>query len=64
MIYQEDVLYTTIVYTCLAAGNTETYYHGAGTLIVGDIAKKYEGIYDVYEESGFFCCNVLLNKNL
>ena len=48
----------------LSTTKTENYCHGIGTLIVGDIAKKYEGIYDVYEESGFFCCNVLLNKNL
>lgn len=34
--------------------------HGLGTAIVRDIAKKYSGACDFYEEDGFFCCNVIL----
>jgi hypothetical protein len=36
--------------------------HGYGTKIIGDIAKKYHGKCDFYEEDGFFCCSVTLRK--
>ena len=34
--------------------------HGYGTRIIRDIAAKYKGYVDFYEENGFFCCNVIL----
>lgn len=34
--------------------------HGFGTKIVGDIARKYHGMVDYYEDGDFFCCNVSL----
>ncbi len=36
--------------------------HGYGTKIIKDIAEKYKGRCDFYEESGYFCCNVILRK--
>lgn len=36
-------------------------YHGFGTKIIKDIAVKHHGYADFYEESGMFCCNVILN---
>lgn len=37
--------------------------HGFGTKIIRDIAEKYNGQCDFYEERNYFCCNVvLLNK--
>lgn len=36
--------------------------HGYGTKIICDIARKYHGKYDFYEEEGFFCCSVTLKK--
>lgn len=36
--------------------------HGYGTKIIRDIARKYHGKYDFYEEEGFFCCSVTLKK--
>lgn len=38
--------------------------HGYGTKIIKDIAKKYTGISDFYEEDNYFCCRVILNKNM
>lgn len=35
-------------------------YHGLGTKIIRDIANKYNGIADFYEEENKFICNVLL----
>ena len=34
--------------------------HGYGTKIIREIAKKYSGFADFYEEDGYFCCNVML----
>ena len=36
--------------------------HGYGTKIIRDIAIKYNGRCDFYEEDDFFCCNVILKK--
>lgn len=36
--------------------------HGFGTKIIKDISLKYNGRCDFYEESGYFCCNVILSK--
>lgn len=36
--------------------------HGYGTKIIRDIARKYHGKCDFYEEDGFFCCSVTLRK--
>ena len=36
--------------------------HGYGTRIIKDIAKKYSGICDFYEEDNYFCCRVLLSR--
>lgn len=36
--------------------------HGYGTKIIRDIAMKYDGRCDFYEEDNFFCCNVILKK--
>lgn len=36
--------------------------HGLGTKIIEEIARKYEGKCDFYEEDGLFCCNVVLMK--
>lgn len=34
--------------------------HGYGIKIIKDIAMRYQGFADFYEENNFFCCNVLL----
>lgn len=36
--------------------------HGYGTKIIHDIARKYKGKCDFYEEDSFFCCSVTLKK--
>ena len=36
--------------------------HGYGTKIIRDIARKYHGKCDFYEEDNFFCCSVTLKK--
>lgn len=36
--------------------------HGYGTKIIRDIARKYQGKCDFYEEDNFFCCSVTLKK--
>ncbi len=36
--------------------------HGYGTKIIRDIAIKYNGRCDFYEEDDLFCCNVILAK--
>lgn len=36
--------------------------HGYGTKIIHDIAIKYNGRCDFYEEDELFCCNVILKK--
>lgn len=36
--------------------------HGYGTKIIRDIAAKYNGRCDFYEEEDLFCCNVILKK--
>ena len=37
--------------------------HGYGIKIIRDLASKYNGFADFYEEKGLFCCNVVLNLN-
>lgn len=36
--------------------------HGFGTKIIHDIADKYNGQCDFYEDDDFFCCSVILKK--
>lgn len=36
--------------------------HGYGIKIIKEIASKYDGYCDFYEENGMFCCKVILNK--
>lgn len=36
--------------------------HGYGTKIIHDIAEKYSGQCDFYEDDDFFCCSVILKK--
>ena len=38
--------------------------HGYGIKIIREIAEKYNGYSDFYEENGMFCCVVLLRKNI
>ena len=44
----------------LQSNKSDTTNHGYGTKIIRDIAAKYKGYVDFYEENGFFCCNVIL----
>ncbi len=37
--------------------------HGLGTKIIRDLAKRYHGFTDYYQEGDFFCCHVLLYPN-
>ncbi len=37
--------------------------HGYGINIIKNIASKYDGYCDFYEENGMFCCKVILNKS-
>ncbi len=39
-----------------------TKEHGYGTKIIHDIAEKYNGQCDFYEDDDFFCCSVILKK--
>lgn len=36
--------------------------HGYGINIIKEIASKYDGYCDFYEESGMFCCRIILNS--
>ena len=36
--------------------------HGYGVKIIREIAEKYDGRSDFYEEAGMFCCSVVLRK--
>lgn len=46
----------------LKTTKSEKEQHGFGTKIIKDISLKYNGRCDFYEESGYFCCNVILSK--
>lgn len=37
--------------------------HGLGVRIIKEIAEKYDGYSDFYEERGMFCCMAVLRKN-
>lgn len=37
--------------------------HGFGVRIIKEIAEKYDGYSDFYEENGMFCCMALLKRN-
>lgn len=37
--------------------------HGLGVRIIKEIAEKYDGYSDFYEECGMFCCMAVLRKN-
>lgn len=39
---------------------TEEEHHGFGVKRVKEIVTQYEGMYDFYEEDGFFCVNVFI----
>lgn len=43
-----------------ALTSTKAGIHGYGKKIIKDIAKKYNGRCDFYEENGRFCCHVIL----
>ena len=45
----------------LASNKPEAENHGFGTKIIRDIAAKYAGLMDYYEEDGYFCCNLILS---
>ena len=36
--------------------------HGYGINIIKEIASKYDGYCDFYEESGMFCCRIVMRK--
>lgn len=38
--------------------------HGYGVKIIKDIAKKYNGLCDFYEEGNIFCCKVVLCESI
>lgn len=38
--------------------------HGIGIKSIRNIAERYDGIIDFYEEGGFFCCNVSLKSSI
>ena len=44
----------------LQSDKTDANNHGYGTKIIRDIAERYKGYVDFYEENEFFCCNVIL----
>ena len=45
----------------LVTTKRDTKKHGLGIGIIKNIASKYNGRCDYYEENGFFCCLVILN---
>lgn len=44
----------------LETDKADPAHHGYGTKIIKDIALKYHGFADFYEDEGYFCCNVVL----
>ena len=44
----------------LRSSKKDSQNHGYGTGIIREIAAKYRGFADFYEESGEFCCNVVM----
>ena len=44
----------------LRSDKADKQNHGYGTGIIREIAAKYKGFADFYEESGEFCCNVVM----
>ena len=44
----------------LRSSKKDAKNHGYGTVIIREIAAKYRGFADFYEESGEFCCNVVM----
>ena len=36
--------------------------HGYGINIIKEISSKYDGYCDFYEESGMFCCRIVMRK--
>lgn len=44
----------------LRSDNNDTKSHGYGTKIIREIAAKYNGFTDFYEENNMFCCNIIL----
>ena len=56
---QESVLQNNTNLITVKNNKTE---HGIGVKIIKDIATKYNGNVDFYEENDEFCCNVILMK--
>lgn len=46
----------------LKTTKSDSKLHGFGTKIIQDIAEKYNGQCDFYEERNYFCCNVTLSR--
>lgn len=44
----------------LASGKTERDSHGVGVNQIKQIVEKYHGMYDFYEEDGYFCVGVFI----
>lgn len=44
----------------LHSDKTDREWHGCGVGIIRDVAEKYNGFVDYYEEDKLFCCNVIL----
>ena len=44
----------------LCSTKEEGHMHGMGILQTKEITKKYQGIFDVFEEDGFFCASVFI----
>ena len=38
----------------------DKHLHGLGTKIIKDIAKKYNGMADFFENDDFFICHIIL----
>lgn len=48
----------------LISSKTKEGDHGLGVNIIKDIAKKYDGKADFYDEDGEFCCTIILRKSV
>lgn len=48
----------------LSTTKSDSKNHGYGIKIIKDIANKYDGFYDFYEEDNIFYCSVTLYKKL
>lgn len=46
----------------LKSSKQDLIFHGKGTEIIKNIAKKYNGDTKIYEEEGFFCSSIILKS--